>query len=97
MKFDFKNPIITSLLSISISFIISLIVLFIYKPSYIMEVKKSGDTNINLSLLVTYSLLFADLIGIITMLFITRNTKVKLGFDETKGFKIFNPISYSPQ
>lgn len=96
MKFDFKNPIITSLLSGSISFIISLIVLYIYKPSYIIVVKKSGGKKINVPLLVTYSLLFADLVGIITLLFITRNTNVKLGFD-TKYPKIFNPRSYSPR
>lgn len=99
MKIDLKNPIISSLISIGITFVISMTILLLAKPSYIMEISKEGKTRINIYLTVTFSLLFSILIGIIFLILKTDGDKqktVQMGFSKYNA-KAFNPLQYSPK
>lgn len=99
MKIDLKIPIIFSLVSIGITFVISMLILWITKPSYIMKISKKGEKIIDQYLTVTYSLLFSTLIGIITLIVKTGDKKehpVQMGFS-TYNAKAFNPMKYSPK
>ena len=71
MKIDIKNPIISSLLSVLITFITVIIILYITKPIYITKVYDDGVENIDYYLLVSYSLLFGVLVGIIVLLIVS--------------------------
>jgi len=42
MKIDLKKPINSSLFSMVITFVLSLTILYVTKPSYIMEISKEG-------------------------------------------------------
>ena len=95
MKIDYKKPIVSSLFSIGITFIISMIMLSFSKPIYIMEVPNDGKGNkkINGYLLCNYSLLFASLVGIVVLLFKTGHEKTQT---PRLGFSTYNPRSYKP-
>lgn len=93
MKIDYKKPIVSSLLSMGITFVITIIMLYIVQPVYIIEVSDDGKKKRNVYLLFTYSLLFSVFIGIIVLLFRTghKDSYVKMGFNN------FNPKSFKPQ
>lgn len=94
MKINYKNPIIYSLCSMCITFVISVIMIFLIKPLYIMEVPNNSNIKkkkINWYLLFNYSFLFASLIGIVVLLFKTDHGK-KPRF----GFSIYNKRAYRP-
>jgi uncharacterized membrane protein len=96
MNIDYKKPIISSIFSMGITFIITFIILLITQPSYIMEVSKKGTKKKNLYLLLSYSLLFSVLIGIIVLLFKTDYISLstpKMGFNSNP--KSFKPITYT--
>ena len=94
---DLKNPIIVSLSGISSVFLISIIVLCITNPCYIMEINKKGVKIKNIYLLITYSLLFAVSTGIIILLVMQsiNGNKSRMGF--VTSTKSFNPRVYSPR
>jgi membrane-bound metal-dependent hydrolase YbcI (DUF457 family) len=93
MKIDYKNPIFLSLLTICITFIISIIILLITQPLYVIEVSEKGK-KINIYLLITHSLLYSVLCGIIILLYKTNEEKpIKVGFSYQNKF---NPRAYSP-
>ena len=74
MNIDLKKPINSSLFSILITFLLSIMVLFITKPSYITEIdRKKRRRKINIYRLFIYSILFALLVGI-CVLFIPIKT-----------------------
>ena len=93
MKIDLKQPINSSLFSVLIAFLVSLIILYVTKPSYIMEVSKDGKNKKNIYLLVVYSMLFAISVGILVLLCMKGFTENK----STKPRMAFNPRSYKPQ
>lgn len=94
MKIDYNNPIIVSLLSIGITFIIVFIFLYITTPNYIMEISKQGKRCLSLYLLITYSLLFAVFSGIIMFFIKTENNNTSKPVK--MGFAIINPRAYIP-
>ena len=99
MKIDLKNPIISSVFSIGITFVISIIILCVTKPSYIMEISKNGKKKKNIYILFTHSLLFGVLIGIFVLLYKTgHNSSIvsKLAFSNYNG-RSFRPKIYSPR
>jgi len=74
MNIDLKKPINSSLFSIIITFLLSIMVLFITKPSYITEIdRKKRKKRINIYRLFIYSILFSLLVGI-CVLFIPIKT-----------------------
>ena len=76
MNIDLKKPINSSLFSILITFLLSIMVLFITKPSYITEIdRKKRIKKINIYRLFIYSILFALLVGI-CVLFIPIKTTI---------------------
>tara|TARA_B110000908_G_C10023582_1_gene344001 strand:- start:301 stop:591 length:291 start_codon:yes stop_codon:yes gene_type:complete len=95
MKIDYKTPINSSLLSMGITFVITMIILYITKPFYIIQVTEEGKKKKNLYLLINYSLLFSVFVGIVVLLF-------RIGTDSpipTMGFanpRSFNPRGYVP-
>ena len=93
MKIDLKKPINSSLFSILITFVISLIILYTTKPSYIMEVSKNGKNKKNIYLLVVYSILFGISVGIIVLLYM----KGLYENNSVKPIMSFNPRSYIHQ
>jgi len=95
MKIDFKNPIISSLIGMGVTFLVSIIVLCVTNPSYIMEISKHGKKTKNVYLLVTYSLLFSVVIGIVVLL---CNKRFKSNSPRLRFVtKSFNPAAYSPR
>lgn len=98
MKIDLKKPIVFSLVSIGITFVISMTILFLTKPSYIIEISKNGRQKINPYLTLTYSLVFAILVGILVLILKTgdiNKNHVQMSFSKYNA-KAFNPIEYSP-
>ena len=94
MKIDIKNPITFSLFSVIITFFISIIVLYITKPSYIVDVSEDGKKKKNIYLLFTYSMLFAVLVGITFLLWRTGESSTKT---TTEGSVLaFSSKSYIP-
>ena len=93
MKIDLKKPINSSLFSMSITFVLSLTILCVTKPSYIMEVSKEGKNKKSIYLLVTYSMLFSVLVGITVLLCRTGSTETKSDAPRMA----FNPRSYRPK
>ena len=57
INIDVKDPIISSILVIIITSLITSVILLVTKPSYIMEISKSGQKKIKVSLLISISLL----------------------------------------
>ena len=96
MKIDLKKPIVSSLFSIFITFLISMMVLFIIKPSFIIDISKEGKKKKNIYLLFTYSMLFGVSAGIIVLLckttevFTTKPASV-LSFNSNA----YKPVMYS--
>ena len=72
MKIELNNPIIYSISIITIIFLISVIILYLTKPSYIMEISKNGKKKKNIYLIFIYSLLFGVLFGIGVFLYKTE-------------------------
>ena len=72
MNIDLKKPINSSLFSILIAFLLSIMVLFISKTSYITEIDRKKRKK-NIYRLFIYSILFALLVGI-CVLFIPIKT-----------------------
>ena len=97
LKIDIKNPIISSLLCIIITFIIALIVLSIVKPSYVMEITKDGSKKVNKYILVSISLLFGVLMGITKLLFFSSRSKKLPSQKPIKNNFAFNPNVYAYQ
>ena len=92
MKIDLKKPIVSSIVSIVITFLMSMMVLSITKPSYIIEVSKEGKKKINIYLLFTYSMLFSFLIGICILFW--RTTEISR--IKNDSILSFNYKSYKP-
>ena len=96
MKINYKIPIISSVMSIGIFFIICIILLYSIQPSYIMNISDTGIYKINIFLLLTYSLLFSITIGIVVLLCKTNIqsnnniTQHKMGF-VTHDIRSYNP------
>lgn len=93
MKIDLKKPINSSLFSMVITFVLSLTILCVTKPSYIMEISKKGKNKKSIYLLVTYSMLFSVLVGITVLLYRTGSTETKSDAPRMA----FNPRSYRPK
>ena len=93
MKIDLKKPINSSLFSMVITFVLSLTILWVTKPSYIMEISKEGKNKKNIYLLVTYSMLFSVLVGITVLLCRTGSTET----NSDAPRMAFNPRSYRPK
>lgn len=96
MKIDFKNPIISSLFSIIITFVISVIVLFITKPLYIIDVSEDGTKKTNIALLLSVCMLFAVLVGITVFLLKTGDSLKPPEINHVREFNPMNYNTYSP-
>ena len=99
MKIDIKNPIISSLFSVIITFSISMIVLYLTKPSYIVHVSDEGKKKKNIYLLFTYSMLFSVLAGITVLLWRTGESSTKTTSESAVlafSSKSYRPKLYSP-
>lgn len=94
MKINLKNPIVSSLFGIAITFIVFLIILCVTKPSYIMEVSKKGKKKKSIYLSFIYSLLFSTLTGIIILLTVSKEIDGPLLSFNSRSF---NPRTYSPR
>lgn len=78
---EINNPKQFSIMVILISFIVFAILLYLSKPIWILQVnKKTSDESIYTPLLFLYSLLFANIAGIIA--FILTNKKKPLQIKE---------------
>ena len=76
MKIDLTNSKQITIIGIVVSFVFSLILLAIIKPIWIMQVnKKSGSSSIYTPLLVLYSILFANIIGIVVFIMVNRKNE----------------------
>lgn len=98
MKIDLKNPIISSVFSIGITFVIFILIFYVTNPSYIMEISKNGKKKKNIYLLLTYSLLFGILVGICVFLYKTgskSSSVANITFSTYNG-RSFRPKLYSP-
>lgn len=95
LKINIKNPIISSLLCLLITFIIALVVLSIVKPSYVIEISNKGVKNVNKYLLVSISLLFGVLMGIAKLLFFYSRSEKLLSQKLIKNNFAFNPNVYA--
>jgi hypothetical protein len=93
MKIDIKKPIYSSLFIMIIILILSIIIMYITKPTYIMEVSKEGHNKKSIYLLLTYSMLFSVSIGITVFLYRTASNKS----ESTEIYMGFNPRSYKPK
>jgi hypothetical protein len=93
MKIDLKKPVFSSLFSISITFLVSMIVLCVTNPTYITEVSKKGKKKKNVYLLFTYSMLFATLVGTIVLLWRT-GSNIRSG--KSVPVLAFNTRAYRP-
>ena len=98
MKINLKKPINSSLFSMAITFLLSLIILCVTKPDYIMEISKEGKSKKNIYLLFTYSMLFSVLIGITVLLcrplsIVTKSDKPLMAFNP----RSYRPTMYSPR
>ena len=94
MTIDLNNSIDVSIKGIGIVFLISIILLCVTNPCYIMEINNKGQKRKNIFLLISYSLLFAISTGII-ILFVTQHTSSKEMCIKFK--KSLNPRAYSPK
>ena len=92
LEINIKNPIISSVLCIIITFIVTIIVLTVAKPSYITEISNKGKKKINLCLLFFISLLFGILVGLAKLLFFSEKTSTSY----VKNKFAYNPITYKP-
>jgi hypothetical protein len=98
MKIDLKKPIHSSLFSMAITFLLSMIILCVTKPDYIMEISKEGKSKKNIYLLFTYSMLFSVLIGIAVLLcthgsIVTKSHEPFMAFNQ----RSYRPTIYSPR
>jgi succinate dehydrogenase/fumarate reductase cytochrome b subunit len=93
MKIEFKKPIVSSLFSIILTFLVSMIVLYVTNPSYIIDVSEDGKKRKNICLLFIYSMLYAVLVGISVLLWRTGESSTKKSRTSVLGF---NPRSYNP-
>lgn len=76
MKIEFTNSKQITIISIVVSFVLSLILLAIIKPIWIMQVnKKSGSSSIYTPLLLLYSILFANIVGIVVFIMVNRKNE----------------------
>jgi hypothetical protein len=74
MNIDKNNPIQIATLSIVISFVLSIILLLLWKPIWIKQVnKKTGYNSVYVPLLLLYSILFSFVCGTIVFLFLIKN------------------------
>lgn len=96
LNINIKNPIISSVLCTIITFVITIIVLSITKPSYITEVSDKGDKKVNVYLLVFISLLFGILVGIAKLIFFSKKTIAISKITDVKNNFAFNPTVYRP-
>lgn len=91
MKIDLKNPIISSVFSIGITFIIFIIIFCITNPHYIMEISKNGKKKKNIYLLFIYSLLFGILVGFCVLLYKTDSSSSPIA---NLAFSTYNGLSF---
>ena len=71
---EINNPKKFSLFVILASFVFFIVLLYLVKPIWILQVnKKTSDESIYTPLLMLYSFLFANIAGIIAFIFINNN------------------------
>lgn len=100
INIDVKDPIISSILVIIITSLITSVILLVTKPSYIMEISKSGQKKIKVSLLISISLLLGLFLGAIKIIFssIKSSTpEIKTPESKTpkKNYFMFDPNKYN--
>ena len=74
---DLKNPVNMSLLVTAGAFAVSMGILFAIKPTWLQKLNLKGKAEISYPLLVSYSLTFALLCGVVTMLVVARKDNVE--------------------
>ena len=100
ININVKDPLISSILVIIITFLITNLILLVTKPLYIMEISKSGQKKIKGSLLISISLLMALFLGSIKIIAssIKSNTP-KINTPEidslNKNYFSFDPNKYN--
>ena len=102
INIDVKDPIISSILVIIISSLITSVILLVTKPSYIMEISKSGQKKVKISLLISISLLIGLFLGVIKIIFSSiKSTTPKIKTPEsntpTKTYFAFDPNKYNSE
>ena len=97
MNIDLKKPIVASLFGMVITFVLSMIVLSLTKPKYILKVSQKGRKTINVYLLIIFSMLVSVLIGITILLWRTGLTSDLSSWKDNTQRLAFNPQSYRPR
>jgi len=102
ININVKDPIISSILVIIISFLITSLILLITKPSYVIKISKSGQKKVEVSLLLSISLLIGLFLGAIKIIFSSiKSTTFKMKTPEsnipTKNYFAFDPNKYNSE
>lgn len=102
INIDINNPIISSILVIIVTSLITSLILLITKPSYVIEISKSGEKKIKVSLLVSISLLIGFFLGTIKIIFSsfkvnTLEIKTHESITPTKNNFSFDPNKYNSE
>lgn len=102
ININFEDPIISSILVIIISFLITSLILLISKPSYVMEISKSAQKKVKVSLLISISLLIGLFLGAIKIIFSSiKSTIPKIKTPESnipnKNYFAFDPNKYNSE
>lgn len=75
---NFKNPINKSLLIFLCTFLISLLVLYIKKPKFIMKIDAQGMSYRCTTCIFVYSILYSSVTGLVTILILSQKDEIKL-------------------
>lgn len=101
INIDVKDPIISSILVIIITSLITSVILLVTKPSYIMEISKSGQKKIKVSLLISISLLLGLFLGAIKIIFSIKYSTPEIKTPESKtpkkNYFMFDPNKYNSE
>ena len=102
INIDVKDPISSSILVIIISSLITSLILLVTKPSYVIEISKSGQKKVKVSLLIAISLLIGLFLGTIKIIFSSiKSTTPKINTPETniptKNYFAFDPNKYNSE
>jgi hypothetical protein len=98
MKIYIKNPIVSSSFIIILTFIISIVIFYLFKPKYILKISNNGVKKIDHSLLISYSLLYGVIVGIIYFLLVFKfksNTSTDILIKNVKSYT-YKKNDYSP-
>ena len=88
---DFSNPISTTVVVVSVTFLLSIGILYLGHPSWVQKIDSKGKVVIAWSLLIPYAITFSLACGVVTMLLVSKQrgpieAKSKLGAPPNLAF-----------